>query len=93
VIVSATPSNRQVRLTWNAPPSNGGAAITDYLIQYSSNNGRTWRTFNDGVSTTRAVTVTGLTNGTRYVFRVAAVNVAGTGAFSARSGSVTPRRA
>jgi hypothetical protein len=93
VIVSATPSNRQVRLTWNAPPSNGGAAITDYLIQYSSNNGRTWRTFKDGVSTTRAVTVTGLTNGTRYVFRVAAVNVAGTGAFSARSGSVTPRRA
>ena len=35
-------------------------------------------------------TATGLTNGTSYVFRVAAVNAAGTGAWSADSAPVIP---
>jgi fibronectin-binding autotransporter adhesin len=34
--------------------------------------------------------VTGLTNGTGYIFRVAAVNSVGTGSYSANSGTVTP---
>ncbi|NDC26057.1 MAG: adhesin, partial [Proteobacteria bacterium] len=39
--VSGTSGNTQVSLTWDAPTSNGGALITDYAIQYSS-NGSTW---------------------------------------------------
>jgi len=88
--LSATAGNGQVSLSWTAPASNGGAAITDYTVQFSSNGGSTWSTFADGTSTATSATVTGLANGTAYVFRVAAVNAAGTGAYTAASSSVTP---
>ena len=86
----ASAGNANVSLQWTLPTNDGGAAITDYVIQYSSNNGSTWTTFSDGVSTATTATVTGLVNGTSYVFRVAAVNSVGTGAYSASSAAVTP---
>jgi hypothetical protein len=89
--VTATAGSAQASLTWTAPSSNGGATITDYVVQYSSNSGSTWTTVNRVASTTTSATVTGLTNGTSYIFRVAAVNSAGTGSYSANSESVTPR--
>ncbi len=67
----------QVKLTWNAPASNG-AGITDYVVE-SSVDGTTWTTVDDGVSSATTYTVGGLTNGTGYRFRVAAKNVVGTG--------------
>ncbi|NBV51266.1 fibronectin type III domain-containing protein [bacterium] len=88
--VAGTEGHRQVDLTWTAPASNGGSAITDYVIEYSSNSGTSWTTFADGTSTTASATVTGLTNGTAYIFRVSAVNAAGTGAASSNSASDTP---
>jgi hypothetical protein len=42
----------------------------------------TWHTFSDGTSTSTSTTVTGLTGGTVYEFRVAAVNSVGQGAWS-----------
>ncbi|NBX75308.1 MAG: fibronectin type III domain-containing protein, partial [Proteobacteria bacterium] len=87
---TGTPGNTQVSLSWTAPSSNGGSAITDYVIQYSSNSGTSWSTFSDGTSTSTSATVTGLTNGTAYIFQVAAVNAAGTGSYSTGSASVTP---
>ena len=77
----ATPGVRSVTLAWNAP-ATGGAPITDYVIQRST-NGTTWTTVADGVSTSRTYTVTGLSSGVTYRFRVAARNAAGTGANSA----------
>lgn len=68
-------------LTWTAP-SNGGSAITDYVIQWSPAGAGTWTTFADGTSTTAATTVTGLSASTSYDYRVAAVNAIGTGANS-----------
>ena len=91
--LSATGGNAQVALSWTAPADNGGTAITDYAVQFSSDSGSTWSTFADGTSTTTSATVTGLTNGTAYVFRVAATNSAGTGAYTAASSSVTPSAA
>jgi Ca2+-binding RTX toxin-like protein len=74
---------------WTAPAANGGSAITGYSVRAFA--GTT-------LATTQAISgnvpsgiVTGLTNGTAYTFDVAAVNGAGTGAFSARSAAVTPR--
>ena len=88
--VSGTAGNTQVSLTWAAPTYNNGAAITDYIIQYSSNSGSSWTTFSHAVSTATSITVTGLTNGTVYIFRVAAVNSAGTGTYSTNSSNLTP---
>lgn len=88
--VTGTPANSQVALSWTAPSSTGGSTITDYTVQYSSNSGSTWTTFNDGTATTTSATVTGLTNGFTYTFRVAARNAAGVGAYSAQSAAVVP---
>ena len=77
----ATPRSRSVTLAWNAPTSTGGSAVTDYVIQRST-NGVTWTTVVDGVSTARAYTVTGLSSGVTYRFRVAARNGAGMSSYS-----------
>jgi hypothetical protein len=88
--LSATGGNAQASLTWTAPSYNGGSSITDYSVQYSSDSGSTWSTFSHTASATASQVVTGLTNGTAYVFRVAGINSNGTGTYTAASSSVTP---
>ena len=89
--VTPTAGAGQASLTWTAPASSGGSAITGYAVQYSTNSGATWTTATASTgSTSTSYTVTGLTNGTSHIFRVAAVNAIGTGAYSANSGAVTP---
>jgi hypothetical protein len=78
----------QVKLAWTAPASTGGAAITDYVIE-SSLDGTNWTPVNDGTSTTTSYTVSGLTNGTAYTFRVSAKNTVGVGSPSSTV-SATP---
>jgi Fibronectin type III domain len=78
-----------VPLKWSAPESDNGMPILDYVIQYSSDNGVSWTTFNDGASSSQYVpAVSGLADGTTYVFRVAATNKVGTGNFSSNSAPV-----
>lgn len=89
--ITATAGNTSVRLSWSAPSFDGGAAVSDYVVEVST-DGTTWSTFDDGVSTARTATVTGLVNGVTHRFRVAAVNSVGTGAVSpvATAVPVTP---
>jgi titin len=68
----------QALLTWTAP-DGGGRAISDYIIEYRLEASNTWTTWNDGVSTATSETITGLTNGESYLFRVAAKTSFGTG--------------
>jgi titin len=79
--LDAAAAAGQVGLTWTAPSATGGSMITDYIVQQST-DGTTWTTVSDGVSTATETTVSGLTNGTGYEFRVAAVNVVGAGPWS-----------
>ncbi|MBM4057311.1 MAG: fibronectin type III domain-containing protein, partial [Planctomycetes bacterium] len=59
-------------------------------MQFSRTGGASWTTFMRPTSTETTALVTGLTNGADSVFRVAAVNAAGTGSCSALSTRVTP---
>jgi hypothetical protein len=87
---TAVAGNARVSLSWTAP--SGGSPITDYGIEYSSNSGSTWTTFADGVSTSTSAVVTGLTNGTAYIFRLVTINPLGE-VYGSASASVTPEPA
>jgi len=85
--LAATPGNGRVSLSWTAPASAGGAKITGYVIYAGTSPGA--GSPRPGEVTGTSDTVTGLTNGTRYYFKVAAVNSAGQGKASAEV-SATP---
>ncbi len=88
--VSATSNaNTQSVVSWTAPSSTGGSAITAYVVSYSGDGGQTWQNATISV-TSSPFTVTGLTNGTTYQFRVAATNAVGTGSFSSPAATGTP---
>ena len=88
--LAAAAGNGQVTLSWDAPASDGGAAISGYQYQRRAGAGAygQWTTIPGG-SLARAHTVTGLANGTRYFFRVRAVNSDGPGPGSTEE-SATP---
>ena len=77
--LSATAGNLQAALSWTAPASDGGEAISTYTIEHSKDAGTTWVTVIRAASTATTHTVTGLVNGSAYLFRVSAVNASGTG--------------
>jgi hypothetical protein len=83
--VTASPGNEQVTVYWTAQ-SDGGSAITNYTVT-SSPGGRTATT---GNGSTRTVTITNLTNGVAYTFRVVATNDIGDSPPSGSSTPVTP---
>ena len=78
--LTAAGGDGQVVLTWDAPESDGGAAITDY--EYRINGTNPWISIG---STETTYTVTGLVNGTAYVFQVRAVNRIGKGRVPSQS--------
>ena len=90
-IVSAAPGDECATLTWTAPLSNG-SAITNYTISFSSDGGSTWSPFSRLPSPALSVTVTGLTNGLGYIFRVNATNLTGVGPNSLSTAVLMPRR-
>ena len=73
----------QVVLTWRAPSSDGGAAITDYEYRYRT--GGSYGAWISTGSTETTHTVTGLVNGAAYSFQVRAVNRVGKGRTSNRA--------
>ena len=82
-IGTATGGDTSASVTFTAPANVGGSAITSYVVQ----------SIPGGTSATGAsspITVSGLTNGTAYTFRVTALNSYGPSPASAASNSVTP---
>ena len=75
--LAALAGNGDVKLSWAAPASNGGSALTGYNVYESTVAG----TQGPKVATTSAngYTVKGLKNGTTYYFEVTALNAAGEG--------------
>jgi formylglycine-generating enzyme required for sulfatase activity len=91
--VSAVAGTNNATVSWNVP-NNNGLDITNYDVQYSTDNGSSWSVSNDplylfadDVSTTRSLTVTNLYP-ISHIFRVAAINSVGSGNYSSSSDSV-----
>jgi peptidylprolyl isomerase len=85
--VHATPSTASAVLSWTVPPNNG-AAVTQYLITtYVNGNVQGQQS---AYTTASQMTMTGLTPGTAYTFKIAARNSYGTGPQSVASNSVIP---
>ncbi|MGH9910429.1 MAG: DUF2341 domain-containing protein, partial [Nitrososphaerales archaeon] len=76
--LSAISGDSEVVLIWSAPP-DGGSPITDYIIEFKQSTSSIFSVFSDGISTSTTTTVTGLSNGISYDFRVSAVNAIGQG--------------
>ena len=95
------PGDGRVTLAWTAPGSDGGAAIEKYRYRVSANAGSSWDPdwtdvpdgpdTGDSAADETTFTVSGLINGTEYVFELRAVNSVGEG--PAASAADTPVRA
>ena len=73
--------SQELVVSWNAPASDGGSAITGYKVQWKEAAG-SWDTPADVSETTvtgKTHTITGLTGGLEYAVRVIAVNDIGDG--------------
>jgi len=81
--VTAAPGDRQATVTFAAPASDGGDPVNFYRVT-ASPGGAT------ATGTSSPITVTGLTDGTAYTFKVTATNSVGTGPASAASNAVLP---
>ena len=91
--VVATAGNGSAAVSWSAPASNGGSALTSYRVTPFIGAVAQAPVTVSGSPPATSTTVTGLANGTAYTFRVAAANTVGTGADSAASAAVTPTAA
>lgn len=67
-------------LSWT-PPSNGGTAITDYIIEYAVAGSGSWNTVSHAaLGAVSSYNVTGLNVSTSYDFRIKATNAVGNSA-------------
>lgn len=86
--VTSTPdllNGARANVHWTAPSTNGGAAITGYLVTpYVNGVAKPTRKF-VGSTTTQTVNVQGLTPGATFVFKIAAINTRGSGPQSTAS--------
>jgi hypothetical protein len=87
--VSVEPASGQARVSWTAPSSDGGSALTSYTVTpFIGSTAQTPKTVT-GSPLPTSTTVTGLTNGTGYTFKVTATNAAGS-TQSTASATATP---
>jgi len=83
-LVSKNVTKNSVGLSWTAPNYNGGALITNFIVETSRDQGQTWVRLTEDqkpVSTSVNLTLGGLAPGTNYLIRVAAQNRAGLSEF------------
>ena len=88
-VAVSTKTSSSFTLTWSAPDSDGGSALTDYKVEYSADSGTTWTTIVRSPTTTTGYTITGLLPGKAYQARVYAINGLGSSVASATVSTTT----
>ena len=90
--LTAAPGDGEVVLTWTAPASTGGEAITHYEYRHKATSSLPFVSSDSWTSagTVLTATVGSLTNGTPYSFEVRAVNTVGAGPAATTSATPTP---
>ncbi|MCX6876839.1 MAG: fibronectin type III domain-containing protein, partial [Verrucomicrobia bacterium] len=78
-ITGITPGDGTLSVDFTAPGSDGGSAITNYMV--STDDGATFTAVSPA-ATTSPILISGLTNGTTYQVKILAVNSVGDGAAS-----------
>ena len=81
LLVSQGDSGGILKVSWQAPASNGGSNLTGYTVQWktASDSWAIPADITEATLTGTAHTITGLTDGTSYAVRVLATNVIGDG--------------
>ena len=74
-----------INIKWLPPTTDGGSPITEYVIEQKDMTSSVWTKANTDHEQGTASSVSNLTTGEEYEFRVAAVNKAGQGGFSGSS--------
>ena len=77
-LTASATGRRAIQLSWTAPASNGGSAITGYRVLRSTTSGGSYSLIAT-LGTGTSYRTTGLTSGQTYFFVVEAINAAGTG--------------
>jgi hypothetical protein len=90
VIGTALRGNAAVTAQWTAPTSLGGAPISKFQVDVIQTSTGALVKSVGAIASARALTVTGLLNGTSYRVRVCAFNAAGEGDMSALSNVAVP---
>ena len=85
----AVAGNRQIRIAWSRPDSDGGSDITSYDLRYIRSDAddsvdANWTLKEDFSQSASSYSILGLTNGVAYHMQVRAINAAGDGAWSER---------
>ena len=87
--LAATAGNGSVSLSWSAPAWNGDRSITSYKVEHKLSTTASWTGASSSSVSGTSATVSSLTNGAAYDFRVSAVNSVGTGTTTSAA-SATP---
>uniref|UniRef100_A0A1I7XRB2 non-specific serine/threonine protein kinase n=1 Tax=Heterorhabditis bacteriophora TaxID=37862 RepID=A0A1I7XRB2_HETBA len=81
----------RVSLAWEPPASDGGAPITQYIIEKKGKHGREWQECGKVSGDQTSAEILGLKEGEEYQFRIKAVNKAGPGEASDPSRKVVAK--
>jgi len=81
--VATTSAHAEATVSWVAPASNGGTAVTGFTVAWTSNAVQGMTSGSAMVASyTMDYRLTGLVNGVTYTFTITAANVAGNGTAS-----------
>lgn len=79
-----------ISLAWSRPVEEGGAEVIGYILEMQEVGTEEWKKAHEKTLRGTEYVVTGLSAATKYYFRVAGVNINGTGDFSEPCAATEP---